>query len=380
MSVDLREVRRPGDGAAEFPSSASSPPRLRIAIVAPPWYPIPPPAYGGIEAVCGLLADGLVGAGHDVSLIGAGASRSRARFWPTFDEPPTGLGTASATWVELTHGNRAAALIEELRPDLVHDHSLAGPLTAWGRSAPTVATVHGPATGLTQTFLTSLPADVALVAISRAQRAAAPTLPWAATIHNAIRPEDFEFNPSTSDTCLFMGRMNPDKGAHLAIDVARRAGRPIVLAGKCEEPLERAYFQTEILPRLGPDTEWIGEADMATKGELYSQAGCLISPLQWDEPFGLVMLEAMASGTPVIALRRGAVPEVVVDGVTGFVREDLDGLVSAVSMLDRIDRAACREHVERNFDPAVMVASYERVYQTIVGRLRVASTRLDRGR
>ena len=161
---------------------------------------------------------------------------------------------------------------------------------------------------------------------------------------------------------VWLGRFSPDKAAHLAIDVARQAGRRIVLVGKCTEPDEQDYFDAEVRPRLGPDAEYLGEMDAAEKYELLGGAAALVFPLQWEEPFGMVLVEAMACGTPVLSLARGAVPEIVVDGVTGYVRREADELVECLGLLDQIDPEACRQHVERSFSPDAMVSGYERVY------------------
>jgi glycosyltransferase involved in cell wall biosynthesis len=173
--------------------------------------------------------------------------------------------------------------------------------------------------------------------------------------------------------------MSPDKAAHLAIDVARKAGRRIVLVGKCSEPDEQAYFDAEIQPRLGPDVDYHGEIELDHKYELLGGAAAFVFPLQWEEPFGMVLIEAMACGTPVLSLARGAVPEVVVDGVTGFVRKEPDELVEALRHLDQIDPRACRTHVEENFGPDRMVSGYERVYRDCL-RDAAASTPQDAAR
>jgi glycosyltransferase involved in cell wall biosynthesis len=340
-------------------------PRLRIAVVAPPWYEVPPPAYGGIEWVCSLLVQGLVARGHDVTLVAAGRDLTDARMIATFDEPPEGLGDVGGSTVELLHAARATAILADLRPDVVHDHSLAGPLMAGTRRTRTVITAHGPVGGAVGDLYTSLPSNVSLVAISDAQRRTAPRLPWAATIHNAIPVEEYPLSLERGEFVLFLGRMSPDKGAHLAIDAAREVGIRIVVGGKCQEPVEREYFAAEIEPRLGPDVEWIGEADTQEKKDLYARARCLLVPIQWEEPFGLVMVEAMACGTPVVALRRGSVPELVVDGETGFIYEDPSGLAEGIKRADLIDPRACRRHVEERFHPRAMVAAYERVYASL---------------
>lgn len=338
---------------------------LRIAVIAPPWFEIPPAAYGGIESVCHLLVEGLVDQGHDVTLIASGPNRTRARMRTTFPEPPSGLGQPAGHLVDMVHAARAANILEDLSPDVIHDHSAAGPLSARARRSPTVVTAHGPVDGMAGDLYRSLAGGISLVAISEAQRLSAPELPWVATVHNAIPVDDYPLRTVKEEFALFLGRMSPDKGVHLAIDAARASGIPIIIAGKCGEPDERDYFEREIRPRLGPGVEWIGEADTTTKKDLYARARCLVCPIQWEEPFGLVMIEAMACGTPVVALRRGSVPEVVVDGVTGFICDRPDQLGEAIKRSDVLDPLECRQHVVANFASERMVRGYERVYARI---------------
>lgn len=339
---------------------------MRIGILAPLWFEIPPKAYGGIEWICYWLVEGLVDAGHEVTLIGAGDDHTRARFVRTYDEPPTPrLGESLP---EVVHAAVAARALEGLDLDIVHDHTLAGPLTAAGRACPTVVTAHGPMKGEFRTYFGSLGRNVSLVAISEAQRRHAPDLPWVATVHNAIPVDEYPFVADKEDFVIFLGRMNPEKGVHLAVDAAREAGFPIVLAGKCNEPLEKAYFEEEIRPRLGPGVEWVGQADVPRKKELLSKARCLVFPIQWEEPFGIVMVEAMACGTPVVALDGGSVPEIVIDGVTGYVLDKSSDLPEAIVKSETIDPRACRDRAARDFDVTTMVSGYEAVYETVLGR------------
>jgi glycosyltransferase involved in cell wall biosynthesis len=346
---------------------------LRIALVAPPWYEIPPSGYGGIEALCYSLVQGLVARGHDVTLVAAGQNNTAAAFEPTFPEPPPGLGEVAGSLVEMAHAAKAARVLERLDPDIVHDHSAAGPLTAAGRAAPTVITVHGPVGPEESEYYTNLGPGVSLVAISNSQRSLAPALPWVATVHNAIPVDEYPFRGEKDDFALFLSRINPDKGVHLAIEAAQAAGMRLVIAGKCSEPGEQEYFDAEVAPRLGPGVEWLGEADARLKDDLYPRARCLLLPIQWEEPFGLVMVEAMACGTPVVALGRGSVPEIVLDGVTGFVRDREEDLPEALRHLDAIDPQACRDHVRRNFDNEVMVGRYEAVYRSVLDGLEPSS-------
>jgi glycosyltransferase involved in cell wall biosynthesis len=236
-----------------------------------------------------------------------------------------------------------------------------------------VVTCHGTVTGELGELYRTLGRRVSLVAISWAQRTHAPDLNWIARVYNAVNVDTFPFSPQKEDWVLWLGRFSPDKGAHLAIDVARAAGRSIVLAGKRCEPIEIAYFDQYVKPRLGPGAEFVGEADAELKRELLSKARCLVFPLQWEEPFGMIMIEAMACGTPVVALRKGSVPELVVNDVTGFIRTTLDELAAAVDAVDRLDPAACRAHVTRNFDVSGMADGYERAYNRVLTTARPQS-------
>ncbi len=344
------------------PSAAAERP-LRIGMLAPPWFAVPPSGYGGIEAMVAGLVAGLVARGHHVVLVGAGEPKTAAqRFHAVFSDPPSSrLGEPMP---EVLHAAVAAALIEREELDLVHDHTLAGPLLARGRPVPTVVTAHGPVSGEPGDYLVALGTSVEVVAISEAQRRLRPEVNWLTTVHNGIDVASFPLGKG-GGYLLFLGRFNPDKGAHLAIDAARAAGRRLLLAGKLNEPAERAYFADAVAPRLGAGIEYVGEADALTKRELLAGAEALLFPVKWDEPFGLVMVEAMACGTPVIALRRGSVPEIVTDGESGFVVDDEDGLVRAIDAVELLDRRRCRARAEL-FDSARMVEGYEASYRALV--------------
>ena len=352
----------PGVTISNIPAVAAADKRLHVAMIAPPYFDIPPTAYGGIEVVVADLVDALIDRDHKVTLIGAGRHSTRAqRFLATSQRQPADhLGEALP---EVVHAAQVARLLEDLDADVVHDHTVAGPLLARGRAAPTVVTVHGPATGEPGTYYSALGSTVGLVAISEAQRAKAPGLPWAATVHNAIRTDTFPFRAEKDEFVLFLGRFHPDKAPHLAVDAARAARLPIVLAGKCAEPAERAYFTSEIEPRLGPDTTMFGVADAAAKRDLLARAACLVFPICWDEPFGLVVIEAMACGTPVVALRRGAAPELILPGQTGVIVDHPSELAGAIDEARRLDPWICRKHVQQNFTTDLMAAAYEAVYR-----------------
>ena len=337
---------------------------LKITVVAPPFYEIPPSGYGGIEAVVALLADGLVDRGHDVTLLAAGQPGTRARLVQTFEEPQwPRLGQAEP---ELLHAARVSGLLDDLQPDVVHDHSATGPAFVRDRQTPVVITSHGPATGAWGDYLVAAGDGMYLVAISQAQVDLTPDLPWRAVVHNALDVSAIPCRADKDDYLVWMGRFSPDKAAHLAVDVARKAGRHLLLAGKLSEPDEHEYFRSEVEPLLGDDAEFIEELTGSEKYDVLGGAAGFLFPLQWEEPFGMVLIEAMACGTPVLSLRRGAVPEVVVDGVTGFVREQADELVDAIGHLGDIDPQACRSHVERIFSPGRMIDGYERAYRDCI--------------
>jgi glycosyltransferase involved in cell wall biosynthesis len=258
--------------------------------------------------------------------------------------------------------------------DVVHDHSLAGPLNAPAYGVPTVVTVHGPVGEDMARYYSALADDVHLVAISDRQRQLAPGLNWIGTVHNALRLADWPYRSEKDDYALFLGRFHPDKAPHLALEAAHRAGLRLVLAGKCAEPIEKEYFEREVRPRLTENDHVFGVADATAKRELLAKARCLLFPIQWEEPFGMVMIEAMACGTPVVALRSGAVPEVVVDGVTGLVRDDPADLVQALHDVVHLDPAKCRAHVAEHFDVGGLGAGYEAAYRRAI---EVSSLRRD---
>ncbi|MEV0421556.1 glycosyltransferase family 4 protein [Streptosporangium canum] len=340
---------------------------MRIVMIAPPWYDVPPHGYGGIESMMAELVAGLSRRGHDVTLIGAGRAGTSARFLPTYVPAPS--ARIGESMPEVLHAALAHDIVSGLDADIVHDHSLAGPLTAASRSVPTLVTCHGEVDGELGEYYRVLYDTVSMVGISEAQRRIAPDLNWAGVVYNAVETDSFPFREDKEDWVLWLGRFNEDKGAHLAIDAARAAGRRILLAGKLTEQMEHDYFEEHVRPRLGPDAEYVGEADASRKRELLSAARCLVFPITWEEPFGMVMIEAMACGTPVVALNRGAVPEVVVDGVTGFVRSHAEELPEAVEAAGTLDPRACRSHVRSRFDAEVMTEEYEKIYRRVINGL-----------
>jgi glycosyltransferase involved in cell wall biosynthesis len=337
-------------------------------MVIPPWYEIPPSGYGGIEVVCGALVNALSARGHEVTVFGAGrrTGTAAARFVSTIDEPQHArMGEAMPA---VLHAARVEALLRGGQFDVVHDHSPCGPLTAEYRAAPTVVTVHGAADGELGDFYQELGDTVSLVAISDSQRSRRPELPWVATVHNAVEPADFVPSHTPGGPVLWLARMSPDKGPDLAIKACRAAGLPLVLAGKCLEAGEARYFEDVIRPMLSSDVRVFLNADRATTQRLTAQARCLLLPNRWHEPFGMVMVEAMASGTPVVALRRGSVPEVVVDGVTGWICDDLGALPDALRRVGELSPDDCVARVRDAFGADLMARRYEKVFRMVMAR------------
>lgn len=339
---------------------------MRIGIISPPWIPVPPVKYGGTELVVDLLARGLAGAGHDVVLWTTGDARCPVERRAFFAEPPAPIGAAA---IELAHVITAYDQMGDV--DIVHDHTVSGALVC-STDVPVVVTHHGPFTAAFAPVARRLGDRSSLVAISHAQAATAgPGVDIRAVIHHGVDVERIPVGTGEGGYVAFLGRMNPDKGVHQAIDLARRAGIPIKVAAKCREDAEREYFDAEIRPRLGADVEYLGEVGDADKYALLGGALALVNPIQWPEPFGLVMVEALACGTPVVATPWGAAPEIVDDGHTGFLRTDMRGLAASLAHLSAIDRRACRGAAEQRFSMTRMVRDHERLYARLAGaRLR----------
>ena len=337
---------------------------MRIGMIAPPWFPLPPQRYGGIESVVSLLTEGLVARGHEVTLFASGDSETRAALSYVFARAPFER-MEDGGHLEIVHSLAAYLRADEF--DVIHDHDgLAG--RAMGAVAhrligtPVVATLHGPADVDTQLALNALRADLHFIAISDSQRRGFPDLDFAGTIPNAIDVEHMPYCTEKDDYLLFVGRMTPDKGAHTAVDVAQRLDRRLIMAGKVNEGPEREYFAARVEPRLSDRVRFLGEVDHDTKVRLYERARCTLFPIQWPEPFGLVMIESLACGTPVIATRHGSVPEVIEHGRTGFIVDDADGMVEAFAHIDEIDPAECRRAVEKRFGRDAFVTAHEAVY------------------
>ena len=341
---------------------------MRIAVLSPVWFPVPPQGYGGIEWVVSLLADGLVDEGHDVTLFASGDSRTKARLESVYDVAPSEW--IGHTFWELRH--TVSCLVREGEFDVISDHTgLLG--LALGSLGPTpfAHTVHGPLSGEPGKLyeqVTAMAPHAALIAVSDVQRRPLPDLPWVATCANALDLSLYPFMPDRGDYLLFLGRMTADKGAHRAVAVAMECGLPLKLAGKCREPLEQRYFDELVRPHLSGRIEYVGEVTHGQKVELLQHARATLFPIEWDEPFGLVMIESMACGTPVIATRFRAVPEVIEDGVSGVIVNRWADMAGALERADAIDSRVQRKIVQERFSPERMVADYVAAYEATIER------------
>lgn len=343
---------------------------MRIGLIAAPWIQVPPPKYGGSEAVIDNLARGLREAGHDVELFTVGDSRCdvpRSWIFPEIVEP------IQDSVLESIHVEAAYRKFQDV--DVIHDHTVIGPVFgshAAPAGVPVVTTMHGPFSPTARQLYSRLPERVSLIAISHSQRATAANVPVEAVIPHGIDTEKYYVGPGGGGYLVFVGRMNPDKGVHRAIEVAHRAGKPLIMMCKIRENVELEYYENVIKPMMkGKDVELLVEPEEGHRIDLVGKADGLIFPIQWPEPFGLVMAEALASGTPVIASPHGAATEIVEPGVTGFLHEDIDDLVTAVGRLGEIDRADCRRAVERRFSMERMVSDHLRLYRRLVDRASV---------
>jgi glycosyltransferase involved in cell wall biosynthesis len=340
---------------------------LRIAMLAPPWIPIPAPGYGGVESVVNALTDALVARGHEVTLFCAPGSRSAASVVTLLDEARP--DEIERSLYECDHVARAFAIIDGAprgrRFDVVHDHCGFTSLAMADRiDTPLLHTLHGSFTASTAAFYAHHGHKAALVAISKAQLASAPAgLRTVGAIPNPIDLRAWPLQEKKRDYLLWVGRMTADKGPHRAIAAARLAGVPLILAGVIQ-PGQQAFFDREVAPHIDDDrVRFVGEIAGSVKRSLFADARALLMPIRWEEPFGMVMVEALASGTPVIAFAEGAARELVQDGETGFLVDDEAAMAAAIGRLPSIAPADCRAWVSEHCDIGVVAHAYERAYR-----------------
>ena len=346
-------------------------------MVAPPWISIPAPTYGGIEEVVRLLCQGLVARGNHVTLYAAPDSESDARVVEVLDDPHP--DRIEDSLVEATHVGSVFGRIdgERLRAagyDVVHDHCPAVALAMADRlREPFVHTLHGPFDDERTELYRRQGHKATLVAISESQRSQAPEgVDCRHVVANPIDLDEWPFQDEKDDGLLFLGRIDPDKGPHRAIEAAGRAGQRLAIAGPVQ-PEGEEFFAGEVEPHLADgQVRYLGPLGPDDKRRALARAGGLLMPIEWPEPFGLVMIEALATGTPVIAFERGAAAEIVIDGENGFLVSDVDGMAAAIDRLHEIDPSACRRSVQR-FDVATVCAAYEDVYADAISGAASAS-------
>jgi len=342
--------------------------RLRIAQIAPLWIPVPPRTYGGIELMLSNLVEELVKRNYDVTLFASGDSRTTAKLVSPIEK---------ALWLQRDLRSPHAAIVKLLKLikerlsefDLIHSHFnfFTFPLTFCEKLPPMLNTIHRPIDSLYAQAMRLFP-KIYFCALSEnaKQSAEKQGIPIIDVVPNGINPKLYEFNTKPEDYFLYLGRLNKEKGVITALEVAKCAKEKLVVAGNIVGADEWTYFMQEVQPRLNEaGVNFVGQADFKEKIKLLKNAKALLFPIDRREPFGLVMIEAMACGTPVIAFRQGSVPEVVEHKKTGFVVDTKEEMIEAINKIQIINRKVCRELVEKKFTLKYMVDKYEKIYSKI---------------
>lgn len=351
--------------------------KLKIAQVAPLWFSIPPEKYGGIEWIVYSLCEELTKKGHDVTLFASGDSKVPCKLVSVY---PRGVLKDGVSWRDKTYDmlNLSEAFSRASEFDIIHSH-----IDLWELyfprfiKTPCLHTIHNPLYSKNERdsrlFIFEKFKNNNFVLISKAQKKLSRVKLNATVIYNGIRLQEFKFNPKPQNHIVWAARIDKHKGIENAIEAAKKVNVKLILAGRLD-PLQREYFENNIRPHLGEQIQYFGEYSREQKSDFLGCARALLYPIEWEEPFGLIMAEAMACGTPVIAFDRGSVREIVKQGKTGFVVKSLDkkgnininGLAKAIKKISQIDRRACRAWVEENFTSEKMVENYEKVYQKII--------------
>lgn len=337
---------------------------MRIGLIAPPWVPVPPVSYGGTELVVDNIARGVAALGHEVTLFTVGESTcpvTRKHLYPTAVAP---MGTSVE---EAAHVLAAYEALTDV--DVIHDHTILGPLLGTLRAPdrpPVVSTHHGVFTPENRRIFAQIAEHASVTAISRSQAAMAVGVPITAVVHHGIDLDLYRPGPGDGGHLIFLGRMSPDKGVERAVRLAHAARRRLVLVTKIREAAEQAYFDRVVDPLLDEDDELLVEPPIDVRLDVLGHASALLNPIDWPEPFGLVMIEALAMGTPVVVFPSGAAPEIVDDGLTGFVCRDEDDMLAALGRVSEIDRAACRAAAEQRFSLQRMAADYAELYEGVI--------------
>ena len=349
---------------------------MRIAEISPPWVRVPPEGYGGIEWIVSLLTDELVARGHEVTLYATGDSSTKARLHAPFDYAVSLGGKGFYDAVHPMAIQVMPAFLEAYQYDVIHDHTgaMAACLGALSET-PVLHTLHGPFNPDVQRLCRMISDKIYFNSISDSQRSGCPELNYVGTIYNAVEVEAYPFRADKEEYALFLGRFSEDNGAHNAIYIAQKAGVPLRMAGKLDPGVDTHYFKERIEPYVdGENIVYEGEVDSSRKQELLAGARFLLFPIQWEEPFGLVMTEALACGTPVVADAMGSASEIVKDGEVGVLvgEGEWDEMARAIKSgrLEDIDPYHCRQYVEERFSVEAMVNGYEAAFEKILADSR----------
>ncbi len=338
---------------------------MRIAQLSPLIERVPPRRYGGTERVVHYLTEELVRRGHDVTLFASGDSETKAKLVASSSHSLRSMYTSDEAAFTMLNVAKVYKSAEQF--DIIHNQLdyYAFP-TAYFSPVPTVTTFHGAFT-LENRNIYDEYKNLNFVSISDSQRKGGPSLNWRATIYHGIPMEKFPFKANHKNYLVYVGRISLEKGTHIAMDVAMALNMELIIAAKLDK-YDVDYFNKYVAPRLsnGGKVRWVGEVDEKERNKLTADALCLLHPITWREPFGLTMIEAMATGCPVVAFNKGSVPEIIVERKTGFIVEKESEMIRAIKKISSISRKECRRHVEENFNLKRMVDAYEKLYYEII--------------
>ncbi|HET6677543.1 MAG TPA: glycosyltransferase family 4 protein [Nitrospira sp.] len=343
---------------------------MKIAQIAPLWESVPPKLYGGTERIVSYLTEELVRQGHDVTLFASGDSQTLARLWASSPQAFRSQSEMVNRDVPLVLMQEQVFGVEAGRFDIIHSHLdfLGFPLSR-RCATPVLTTLHGRLDLPELVPMYREYADMPVVSISNAQRLPLPNANWQGTVYHGL-PDLYTFHPNPGSYLAYLGRICPEKRPDHAIEIAKRVGIPLRMAAKID-PHDREYFETKIAPLLDhPLVEYLGEVTDAEKCDLLGNAVAVLCTYDWPEPFGIVLIEALACGTPVLAYRCGSIPEIIEDGVTGFICDNLDGMVAAIDRLPLIRRQRCRDSFKTRFTVERMVQDYLGLYQHMAASVR----------
>jgi glycosyltransferase involved in cell wall biosynthesis len=337
---------------------------MRIAQIAPIIERVPPKRYGGTERVVHALTEELVRRGHEVTLFASGDSLTSAALSSVV---PRGIREENFKdlygmnyWTMLQIG---VAYHQQNKFDIIHDHMVPLSLpTANMSHTPVVGTMHGAFDPDARKLFECLRSPN-IATISRSQAVSAPDIHHAGTVYNGLQMDNYPFSEFTDGYLLFVGRISPEKGTHIALQAAQQLDMPLIIAAKLEKT-DEIYFHENVAPYLSERIKWIGEVSESARNHLMSRARAFLHPAMWHEPFGLTLIEAMACGCPVIAYNRGSIPEIVQSGVTGYVVNDFEGMLEAIVNIGTVDRTLTRDYARTTFNEKNMADGYEALYQT----------------